>query len=131
MDDTKKNIKKDRSFGLIMGLLLAGYSAYSYFQLNAVIIWLMAISVLITLVALFIPRFIYPFRVGMETIGHWMGIVNTYILLTLIYIFLFIPINLIFRLTGKDTLKLKWDKQTDSYWMNKTQQNESSMKNQF
>jgi len=83
------------------------------------------------LIAIFSPRMIHPFRVGMETIGRWMGIINTYILLTLIYFFLFVPLNLIFRMTGKDTLKLKWNKRVESYWTEITPQNESSMKNQF
>jgi len=69
--------------------------------------------------------------VAMEAIGHWMGIVNTYILLTLIYFTLFIPVSLLFKITGKDNLKLKRDKRVSTYWVEKTPQNESSMKNQF
>ena len=131
MSAIKKDEKKDRSFGIIVGCILSGYSVYCYFHLNTFIIWLMALGTLIVLTALIIPGILYPFRVGMETIGHWMGIINTYILLTLIYFFLFTPLNLIFRITGKDTLKLKWNKQVDSYWMEKSIQNESLMKNQF
>lgn len=126
-----KNKKKDRSFGIIAGCILLGYSAYYYFQYTTFIIWLIVLGTLITLTAFIVPRMIYPFRVSMETIGHWMGIINTYILLTLIYVFLFTPLNLIFRITGKDTLKLKWNKRVDSYWMEKSIQNESLMKNQF
>jgi len=131
MSAIKKDEKKDRSFGIIVGCILSGYSVYCYFHLNTFIIWLMALGTLIVLIALIIPGILYPFRVGMETIGHWMGIINTYILLTLIYFFLFTPLNLIFRITGKDTLKLKWNKRIDSYWTDKVPQNDSSMKNQF
>ena len=131
MSAIKKDEKKDRSFGIIVGCILSGYSVYCYFHLNTFIIWLMALGTLIVLIALIIPGILYPFRVGMETIGHWMGIINTYILLTLIYFFLFTPLNLIFRITGKDTLKLKWNKRVESYWTEMTPQNESSMKNQF
>jgi hypothetical protein len=67
----------------------------------------------------------------MEFIGHWLGIANTYILLTLLYFILFIPLHLIFKLTGKDDLKLKWSKNAGSYWIETPKQNESSMKNQF
>jgi predicted membrane protein len=127
----KKNEKKDRSFGLIIGIFLMGYSGYVYFHLNTFNPWLLVIGVLITLATLLIPRIIYPLRVAMETIGHWMGIVNTYILLTLIYFILFIPVSLLFKITGKDNLKLKRDKRVSTYWVEKTPQNESSMKNQF
>jgi len=131
MVSIKKNEKKDRSFGLIIGIIVIGYSGYVYFQLNTINLWLMGIGFLITLTALFIPRFIYPFRVVMETIGRWMGIVNTYIVLTLIYFILFIPVNFLFKITGKDSLKLKRNKRVSTYWVEKTPQNESSMKNQF
>ena len=131
MEAIKKNKKKDRSFGLTFGFLLLGYSAFSFLYLNTFITWIISLGTLIMLVAILSPRGIHPFRVGMETIGHWMGIFNTYILLTLIYFFLFTPLNLIFRITGKDTLKLKWNKRVESYWTEMTPQNESSMKNQF
>jgi len=128
---TTKNKRKDRLFGLITGLFLLGFSMYSYFQLNITTPWLIGIGCIITLAALFIPNIIYPFRTGMEIIGHWMGIVNTYVLLTLIYILLFLPLNLVFKISGKDTLKLNWDKRKSSYWNENTQQDDSSMKNQY
>jgi len=128
---TTKNKRKDRLFGLITGLFLLGFSTYSYFQLNITTPWLIGIGCIITLAALFIPNIIYPFRTGMEIIGRWMGIVNTYVLLTLIYILLFLPLNLVFKISGKDTLKLNWDKRKSSYWNENTQQDDSSMKNQY
>jgi membrane-associated protease RseP (regulator of RpoE activity) len=131
MASIKKNEKKDRSFGLIIGIFLIGYSGYVYFYLDSINPWLLVTGLLITLAALILPRFIYPLRVAMEAIGHWMGIVNTYILLTLIYFILFIPVSLLFKITGKDNLKLKRDKRVSTYWVEKTPQNESSMKNQF
>ena len=131
MVSIKKNEKKDRSFGLIIGILLMGYSGYVYFLQHTIHPWLMVLGLLITLAAIFFPGIIYPFRVAMETIGYWMGIVNTYVLLTLIYFILFIPVSLLFKITGKDSLKLKRDKRVSTYWIKKTPQNESSMKNQF
>jgi len=131
MDGIKKNVKKDRSFGLIIGILLLGYSAYSYYKYQTILPWFIVSGFFITITSCFIPRVIHPLRVGMEFAGRWMGIINTYILLTLIYILLFIPVSLIYKMIGNDILKLKRDKNILTYWMEKPHQENSSMKNQF
>jgi len=127
----KKDKKKDRSFGLIVGILLMGYSAYTFYRSHTISLWLTAPGFIITIVAIFIPRVIQPFRKVMEFAGRWMGIINTYILLTLIYILLFIPVSLIYKMTGKDVLKLRRDNIASTYWIAKIHQEDSSMKNQF
>ena len=126
-----KDKKKDRSFGLTVGILLIGYSAYTFYRSHTISPWLTVPGFIITIVAIFIPRVIQPFRKVMEFGGHWMGIINTYILLTLIYILLFIPVRLIYKITGKDVLKLRRDNIASTYWIAKTHQEDSSMKNQF
>ena len=131
MGRIKTNKKKERSFGLITGIICLGYSAYSYYQEHAFNTWIIGFGVFFILAGLIIPIMIHPFRLVMEFVGHWLGIANTYILLTLIYIILFIPLNLFFKMTGKDNLKLKWNKEVSSYWIERPQHNESSMKNQF
>jgi hypothetical protein len=67
----------------------------------------------------------------MEIVGHFMGIANTYVLLTAIFVLLFIPTGLILKLMGKDSLKLKWDSRATSYWVDRPKSKTSSMKNQF
>ena len=126
-----KDKKKDRSFGLTVGILLIGYSAYTSYRSHTISLWLTAPGFIITIVAIFIPRVIQPFRKVMEFAGHWMGIINTYVLLTLIYILLFIPVSLIYKMTGKDVLKLRRDNIASTYWIAKIHQEDSSMKNQF
>ena len=127
----KTNKKKERSFGLIAGIICLGYSAYSYYQVHFFNLWIIGFGVFFILAGLIMPILIHPFRLVMECVGHWLGVANTYILLTLIYIFLFIPLNLFFKITGKDNLKLKWKKEVSSYWIERPQHEESSMKNQF
>jgi len=127
---SKSNRKKDRTFGLIAGTICLGITAYQYLFLHLLYSWVLAVGILFIAMALFIPMMAYPVRAIMEYAGHLLGIANTYILLTVLYLILFVPLNLIFRLTGKDTLKLKRDKQLKSYWMD-PKQGESSMKNQY
>ena len=131
MDALKKDTKKDQSFGLIIGLICWSFSAYSYLQDHRLNSWIITIGFIFAGLGFLKPVLIFPFRLAMEKIGHWLGIANTYILLTLIYILLFIPISVILKLSGKDNLKLKWDKSIKSYWIERPEQEESSMKNQF
>jgi hypothetical protein len=127
----KANSKKNRSFGLIAGLIFFGLTFYQTLHGHSLNPWLLTAGILFGFAGLFLPFLINPVRIGLEYIGRWMGIVNTYILLTLIYIVLFIPLSLIFRITGKDDLKLKRNKPAESYWIETQSQDESSMKNQF
>ena len=127
----KTKLKKNRSFGLIVGLILFGLTFYQTLHGHTLNPWMLTAGILFGFAGLFLPFLIDPVRIGLEYIGRWMGIVNTYLLLTLIYIVLFIPLSLIFKITGKDDLKLKWDKSAKSYWIEKQSQDESSMKNQF
>ena len=127
----KTNKKKERSFGLIAGIICLGYSVYSYYQMHAFNPWITGFGAFLILAGLLIPILIHPFRMVMEFVGHWLGVANTYILLTLIYIILFIPLNLFFKITGKDNMKIKLRKEVSSYWIEKPQHDESSMKNQF
>lgn len=127
----KANSKKNRSFGLIAGLIFFGLTFYQTLHGHSLSPWLLTAGILFGFAGLFLPFLIKPVRIGLEYIGRWMGIVNTYILLTLIYIVLFIPLSLIFRITGKDDLKLKRNKPAESYWIETQSQDESSMKNQF
>ncbi|MDP4239331.1 MAG: SxtJ family membrane protein [Bacteroidota bacterium] len=131
MSGIKKNIPKSRSFGLLIGLLCFCISTYIYLHTHTFNRWVPAIGIIFIISGLFIPRLIDPFRKFLEYVGNRMGLVNTYFLLTVIYLVLFIPLNLIFRLSGKDSLKLKKDDRITSYWIERPEQDEGNMKNQY
>ena len=52
------------------------------------------------------------------------------ILIALVYFFAVLPVGIIVRLLGKDLLRQKFDKNTRSYWIERTKPM-GSMKNQF
>jgi len=131
MDRTKQDTKKDRQFGLFLAAISLGFAGYFYLHAHSLNLWLAGLGVFLLPVSLVVPSVVRPLRKGMEKLGHWMGIVNTYVVLTLIYVLLFVPLNLFFRITGKDILNQKRDSGAKTYWVDKTGQNESSMRNQF
>jgi hypothetical protein len=131
MVKTSKKSNKDRSFSLALALICLGFVLYAYLHLQVFSHVMTGFTLLFLLIALIAPSFFYPFRRVMEILGHYLGIVNTYILLTLIYLFLFIPTGWIRKIFEKDSLRLKWDPNATSYWVEKTDKSDSSMKNQF
>ena len=54
-----------------------------------------------------------------------MGFIMTRILLTLIFVLLFIPTGLLMRLFGRDPLRRKLDPDAKSYWIRKQYDPES------
>lgn len=128
---TNKKTNKDKTFGLALGLIGIGYMLYSYLQLQVFNRLIAGFVLLFLLIALTVPYLFYPFRRVMEIFGHCLGIINTYILLTLIYLFLFVPTGWIMKIFGKDSLKLKWNPGATSYWVERADKNDNSMKNQF
>jgi len=131
MEEKGKKRKKDRSFGLIAGSVVTGCTACMYLGTHALNLWLLSLGIILLIVAVFIPVLLYPLRTGLETTGRWMGIANTYLLLTVIYVLLFVPLNIVFKISGKDSLKLKKTKGATSYWIESVKQGDSSMKNQY
>ena len=55
-----------------------------------------------------------------QNVGRLIGGILQFIvtlLLSIVYILVFIPIGLVFRITGKDPLSRKWDSSASSYWL--------------
>jgi len=126
-----KNSRKDRSFGIFLGLLCFAVCGYQYLQSGLLNYIVGGMGLFLLILAMFRPFMFYPFRRLMEFVGHIMGIINTYVLLTAIFIFMFIPIGLLLKMVGKDSLKRKWDSKAPSYWIERLDSKMSSMKNQF
>jgi hypothetical protein len=64
-------------------------------------------------------------------LGNLLGFINSHILFTLMYFFIFTPIGLFFRIIKRDVFQLKMKRKSyDSYWI-KRKDPPSSMKWQY
>jgi len=131
MGRSKKDNRKNRQFGFAIVAVCLVFVAYHYLKSHTFNTWMFMLGLLFFLMALLFPTLLQLLRVLMETLGHWLGIANTYVLLTIIYVLFFVPINLIFRITVKDILNLKRDSRAKSYWADSPKQADSSMRNQY
>jgi hypothetical protein len=123
-------IKLNRKFGYVVagGLLFITLFQYVFKQNHDIIIF--AIAIILLIFTLLKPAWLTPLRIVWDKIGHVLGIVNTYVLLTLFYIFILTPLGLVMRIFGKDILKLKRSSAQATYWETPTM-DESKMENQF
>ncbi len=117
----KPNLDKNtlRKFGITMAACLA---------IIALIITLKGrhnplpacfISVLFLLVTFIMPVLLSLVYIGWMRLGYVLGWVNSRIILSIIFYFVFTPMGLVMKLFGSDLLGLKIDKNTKSYWLKK------------
>ena len=129
--DHKETIKLNRKFGYVVAGTLLFIAVFQYVFKHKQDIIISAIAVLLLLLSLVIPKWLTPLRMVWDKIGHILGVINTYILLTIFYIFILTPLGLLMRLFGKDILKLKITPKQTTYWETAPQTGESKMENQF
>jgi hypothetical protein len=86
-------------------------------------IWAAVLAVLaltIGVLGLVRPRAIRLIFVGAMILAYPIGLVVSQVLLALVFFGLFLPVALIFRLRGRDALRLAPHKNLSTYWMPKT-----------
>jgi len=100
-----KEQSKDTGMALLLILLLLGLFLENgiYFKI--------AIPVLI--INMIFPMFFFPMAIVWLGFSRLLGTIMSRVILTLVFIILVIPVGLIRRLIGKDTLKLKQFKNGD------------------
>jgi len=132
--DYKENVKikisSEKSFGIIFSIFFFVLSIYPLFIQKNFNYILFIISIILILTSfiyssvLKYPNFLW-FKFG-ELIGK---VISPLVMLS-IYLIVFFPIGLFYKLLNKDLLGLKIDKNKHSYWSDK-KYIKSSMKNQF
>ncbi len=96
-------------FGIVLGLLPV------LIKKSDLRLW-----TVITATAFLVPSLVYPRALkwlyqGWMVIGLVLGWIQTRIILSIIFFLLVTPIAVFMRLTGKDILKMKWDKSAKTY----------------
>ena len=79
------------------------------------------LGVLAALVALSRPQLLKPTFLLLTLITFPIGLVVSEVLVLLIYVTLFVPMGLLFRIIGRDALERTIDRDCASYWQSKAQ----------
>lgn len=129
--DQQKIIKLNRKFGYVVAGALLFIAAFQYVFKHKQDRIIVAIAILLLLFTLIKPIWLTPLRIVWDKIGHVLGTINTYVLLSLFYCLILTPLSLLMRLFGKDILKLKASPQQTTYWEQAQTTSDSKMENQF
>lgn len=104
-----------RQFGAVSVVMLP-LLAWLWHGHPSVILGLAGAGLLMALLSWVWPPVIKPLFIGLMLIAFPVGMVIGELVLLVIYFGVFLPIAVVFRLQGRDTLLLKRDASRSSYW---------------
>ena len=132
MSANKVDNRELRSFGWIVA---SGFAVISLFPTllrgQSPRIWALALSLVLSGIALVFPPALKPFHRVWMTIGEALGWVNSRIILSVVYYVLIVPIGAIHRMTGKDAMRRKFDPAADTYKIPRARRPASHMQRQY
>ncbi len=107
----------DRSFGFVFFAVFA-IVGFLWRESWAHWVWYTA-SLAVLMVALAAPSLLRPINKVWHVLGLMMGRVTTPIVMALLFYLVVTPTGLIMRALGKVLMRLRIEKQTKSYWINR------------
>ena len=132
MNEFVAKLPSNQSFGFFFSSVFAFVGVYNYFSAN---IFLALVLMIFALIFLFITLInsdaLEPLNKLWMRLGILLGRIVSPIVLGVIFFGLFTPIAILMRLSGRDELRLKFNRQL-SYWISRGEPIKSeSFKQQF
>lgn len=123
----------NRSFGLVFAAVFAIIGLWPLLGDGGVRIWSLAISLAFLAVALLRPVLLAPLNRLWTRFGLLLHHVVNPIIMGLLFYLVVTPTGLVMRALGKDLLRLRFDRQAKSYWIERQPPGPApeSMKDQF
>src|SRR5690349_10452340 len=107
----------NRSFGLVFGVFFALAGLVPLWKHHLPRTWALAVSALFLAVAIIRPAWLHPLNQGWIKLGLLLGRIVNPIVMGLLFFIVVVPTALIFRVLGKDPLRLSFDTAVPSYWI--------------
>lgn len=123
--------RSERQFGLLLAAAAVLVAFWPLFSASAPRwLWLLPAAIL-SLIAWRVPALLTPLTRGWLWLGHHLGRINTFILLSVVFFLLITPLALLFRVLRRDPLELQ-SPHRKSFWHHHTQApTPESFRNQF
>ncbi len=123
----------DRSFGLVFSGFFLIFGLLPLWQGNALRSWALVASVAFLVLALLAPSVLGPFNRIWTKFGLLLHRIVSPVALGILFFCVVTPTGLLLRLSGRDLLRLRFDKTVASYWIARVPPGPSaeSLKNQF
>ena len=111
---TRKQLLELGVFVLVVTLAIGAYQYRFHARpVLAKVLWEVGAAVF---VLSFIPPVGRILYIGWMGLGLTLGVVTTPVIMLALYVSLFVPLGLIFKLIGRDAMRRKLDKNADTYW---------------
>ena len=113
--------RMERQFAALLAAIAAMVAVWPLFAAGpAAWSWGVA-AVAVLLLAWRAPRLLTPLALAWLWLGHLLGAVNSRVILALVFFLVVTPVALLFRLFGRDALRLK-QVRASSYWLEQDKQ---------
>ena len=126
----KNKKSNNRSFGILFFIVFLILGLYPTLKGNSPNIYFIFISIPFIILGLINSKILTPLNNAWIKVGEILGMIIAPIVMAIIYFFILTPISIIVRIFGKDLLSIKFNKQVNTYWINR-KKNINSMKKQF
>lgn len=116
----KPDDKQLRGFGLAALIVTVAISIILYYFKDVSIIWagiVFGIGFIIFLTSRFAIEITRMFYISLTAITMPIGICVSFILMSIFYFLLLLPVGIVFKLIGRDPLYRKFDTSAESYWI--------------
>jgi len=107
----------DRAFGLVFAAFFVVVALLPLRHHHPVRLWAFPLAALFLLIALLKPALLSPLNKYWTKLGLLMGRVVSPIVTAVLFYVVVTPTAFLFRLMGKDPLRLALEPQTQSYWI--------------
>lgn len=123
----------ERSFGLVFVVVFAVIGFWPLLKGEPLRLWALGAAAVLLVLALAVPAALKPFNRLWFRFGLLLHKVMTPLIMGLMFFGAFMPTGLIMRALGKDILRLKFDPQAQSYWIERHPPGPApeSLRNQF
>jgi len=114
-DDGKRS--SDRAFGGVLAVVFLLIAAVPLWHGEGWRLWALALAITLAVAAALAPALLAPFNRLWTGLGEVMRRFMTPLILAFIFFVVLTPLGLLMRLFGKDLLRLRFDRQATSYWI--------------
>ncbi len=107
----------DRSFGIVFGVVFALLGLWPVFSEGPARLWAIALGVAFEVLALGKPALLRPANRAWMKFGLLLSRMVNPIVTALLFYSVFAPMGVLIRLLGKDPLRLGYDPEASTYWI--------------
>jgi len=125
----KKKLSSNKSFGIVIFLILLAISVFPLFNGGVLIVWSFLISIIFLTLGVMNSKILTPLnKIWLKT-GQLLGKIVSPIVMGIIYSLIITPTSFLLKIFGKDLLNIKKNN-NKTYWIKKDNK-DNNMKDQF